>query len=417
MAARGPRRAGYGKHFLQQRTELQLGEEGAEGLDVGIADFHGGDVEIDGELGFDGDKLFAEKNVVAIVEERFAIGFLFDFGGAVEGLLDGAEAADKFDGTFVADAGRAGNVVDGVAAEGHDIDDAGGRDAEEFLDFGGIADEIVFGRIEDGDFVADELQHVLVAGDDEDGVRGGGGFAGEGADDIVGLVAFELEDGNAIGFEGAADVGDLLDEVGRHFGAVGLVALVLLFFERLGLEVELADGGDGLGLLVADGGGADIEDGGEVLGGKVVAEFAEHVDEDEDGSGGESGFGGHRPLARHGVIGAEDEGHGVNEEDAAGGGLSRGGLNGGGSRRGFLFGRQWGQFSSLRGRRFERGGRGGRGDFFGTVRYERKPQPNVAQNATLQWMRGRGRPATAGEKPALRSSGDGDSCQKGRGRV
>ena len=50
--------------------------------------------------------------------------------GAVEGGFDGAELLDEFDGAFVADAGCAGDVVDGVAAEGHDVDDAFGRDAE-----------------------------------------------------------------------------------------------------------------------------------------------------------------------------------------------------------------------------------------------------------------------------------------------
>ena len=51
------------------------------------------------------------------------IGILY-FVGAVQCGFYGAEGLDEFDGAFVADAGGAGDVVDGIAAEGHDIDDA-----------------------------------------------------------------------------------------------------------------------------------------------------------------------------------------------------------------------------------------------------------------------------------------------------
>ncbi len=90
----------------------------------------------------------------------------------------------------------------------------------------------------------------------------GRGFAGQGADDVVGLEAGEFEDGDAIGFEGAADVGNLLGKILGHGGAVGFVAFVFDFGEGLGLDVELADGGDGLGLRIAKGFGGYVEDGG-----------------------------------------------------------------------------------------------------------------------------------------------------------
>ena len=107
-----------------------------------------------------------------------------------------------------------------------------------------------------------------------------------------------------------------------HGGAVGLVAFVFDFGEGLRLDVELADGGDGFGLGIAESFRGDVEDCGEIGGGEIVTQFAQHVDEDEDGGGGNSGFGGHPgALARHGVIGAEDEGHGVDQEDAGFGGL------------------------------------------------------------------------------------------------
>ena len=47
--------------------------------------------------------------------------------------------------------------------------------------------------------------------------------ARDGADDVVGLEAGVLQDGDAHGFEDTADVRDLLAQIGRHFGAIGLV--------------------------------------------------------------------------------------------------------------------------------------------------------------------------------------------------
>ena len=62
-------------------------------------------------------------------------------------------------------------------------------------------------------------------------------------------------------------------------------------------------------------GGSYVVDGGEVGGGEVLAELVDHVDEDIGGGGGDAGAGGHGAGALHGVVGAEDEGHGVEEVD------------------------------------------------------------------------------------------------------
>ena len=99
----------------------------------------------------------------------------------------------------------------------------------------------------------------------------------------------------------------MLREILGHGGAVGFVAFVFDLGEGLGFDIELADLGDGFGLGVAKSLGGDVEDGGEIGGRKIVAQLAQHVDEDVDGGGGQSGLGRHGALARHGVIGAEDE--------------------------------------------------------------------------------------------------------------
>jgi hypothetical protein len=176
-------------------------------------------------------------------------------------------------------------------------------------------DEVVFHGVEDGDALVDELHHVLVGGDDEDFVTQGGEFAGEGADDVVGFKAFVEEDGDAEGFEGAADVGLLLDEVGWSLGAVGFVAAVFDGFEGLGFDVELFDVLHLRGHFVAMDRGSHVVDGGQVLRLEVLAQLVDHVDEDIGGGGGDAGARGHGALALHRVVGAEDEGHGVEQVD------------------------------------------------------------------------------------------------------
>ncbi len=90
----------------------------------------------------------------------------------------------------------------------------------------------------------------------------GRGFAGEGTDYVVGFEAGYFEDWDAVGFEGAADIGDLLGKIFGHGGAVGFVAFVFDFGEGLRFDVELADGGDGFGLRGAVSLGGYVEDGG-----------------------------------------------------------------------------------------------------------------------------------------------------------
>ena len=64
-------------------------------------------------------------------------------------------------------------------------------------------------------------------------------------------------------------------------------------------------------LLVAEGRRGHVENRRDVLGSKILAQLVQHVDEDISCAGGNARFGRHGPLPRHGVIGAEDERHGV----------------------------------------------------------------------------------------------------------
>ena len=76
-------------------------------------------------------------------------------------------------------------------------------------------------------FVVHQLQHVFVAGHHIDRVRFRSRFPGQGADYVVGFVTFELQYRNAISFERASNIRNLLHQVARHLGAVRLVAAIL----------------------------------------------------------------------------------------------------------------------------------------------------------------------------------------------
>ena len=141
------------------------------------------------------------------------------------------------------------------------------------------------------------------------------GLAGQRADHVVGLETPRLEDGDAQRFEGAANVGYLAAQVFGHGFAIGLVTLVADLDEALRLRVPLAQRAHGAGALVAKDLAAEVEDSGKVARRKILAELLDHVDEDVDGRGGQAVARGHGPAALHGVVGAKDERHGVEQEN------------------------------------------------------------------------------------------------------
>ena len=260
-----------------------------------------------------GDLLLAVDNLRAMIQQRLAVSFLLHFRGAVERRLQRAEALDDFDRPLVADAGRAGNVIDGIAAQRHHIDHLLGTHAQNLFHLGGVADQIVFRWIEHANVVAHQLQHVLIAGDDENRMRLRRCLPREGADHVIGFKAGIFQHGNAVGLNGAANVGQLLRQIGRHLRAVRLVAAVFFFPEGLRLDVEFADGGHGSAMGIAKGWRRHVEDCRQILRRKIGPQLAQHVHKNVGRRRGDAGARGHGPLPRHGVIGAKDERHGVDE--------------------------------------------------------------------------------------------------------
>jgi hypothetical protein len=97
-------------------------------------------------------------------------------------------------------------------------------------------------RVQHGDLVADQLQRVPVAGDDQHPVAGGAGLGGERGDDVVGLVAGFGEHRDAQRLEHLLGDVDLAAELVGGGRAALLVLRVALLAEGLPGHVE--GGGD-----------------------------------------------------------------------------------------------------------------------------------------------------------------------------
>ena len=111
-------------------------------------------------------QLARHERLVAILLELLALRRL----ELVEIFVDAFERsvlADQRLRALLADAGNAGDVVDGVAPDGHDVDDFLRRQAERFLDAFRVVQHFAAGVVE-RDAVADELEEILVGGGDDD---------------------------------------------------------------------------------------------------------------------------------------------------------------------------------------------------------------------------------------------------------
>ena len=117
---------------------------------------------------------------------------------------------------------RARHVVDAVTAQRLHIDHPFGTDAE-FLDHLGAVDGLVLHGVEHDDAIADQLHQILVGRDDRDLPACIPRPAGQGRDDVVGLVAIRLDAGDVEGAGCFARQGELRLQILGQFGAVGLV--------------------------------------------------------------------------------------------------------------------------------------------------------------------------------------------------
>ncbi len=232
-------------------------------------------------------------------------------------LFHAAKAPNQLHRPFVANPRSTRNVIHGVAAQRHHLHHFRRRHTQQLFNLRRIADQIVFRRIQHLHFVVHQLQHVFVARNDKHRMRFRRRFSRQRSNHIVGFVTLELQNRDAISLQRPPNVGNLLRQVRGHLGAVCLVAAIFRFLEGLRLDVELADGRDRFRLLTADGRRGHIEHRRQILGRKIVAQLAQHVDKNKRRRRRDARLGGHRPLPRHGMIGAKNKRHRIDQENPA----------------------------------------------------------------------------------------------------
>jgi hypothetical protein len=152
-------------------------------------------------------------------------------------LVERSEFCDQCLRPLLSDAGNAGDVVDRIAPDRHDIDDLFGLDTKRFFHAGSVVHDLASGVVEADPF-ADELEKILVRSDDHDLVSRLARLAGERADHVVGLVLLTRDDRNSEALDDLADVRNLRREVVRHRLAVFLVVGELFEADGRSTDVE-----------------------------------------------------------------------------------------------------------------------------------------------------------------------------------
>ena len=233
-----------------ERAERQIGEqlEGVGADRAGVA--AGVGIERHRAVGVDRDQRLALARILGVGEQRFAIALLLDLAGPREQPLERSERRDQIARALLADAGHALDVVGGVAHQRQHVDHLLGRHAELLLHALGVVPRARVARVVDLDRAADQLEEVLVAGDERDLEAARRGLAGERAHDVVGFVAIRRQDRHAERAAGLVHERHLIDQVGRHRAARRLVVGGEVAAEGRTGEIERR--GDELRLVVGD---------------------------------------------------------------------------------------------------------------------------------------------------------------------
>ncbi len=221
----------------EQREELELGVELAQQRRIGRIELQRLGMDLDRQVGVDGDQLLRQERLLTIGEQPFAIGLARHLGGARQQRLDRTVLGDELARPFLADSGHARHVVHRVPHQGEDVRDLLRRHAE-ILGHGGRVVALVAAGMEQGHVRPDELHQVLVGRHQHDLVALGHRLLRQRPHDVVGLVVVELEARNAERLDRLADVGDLRHQIVRHRGAIRLVVGELLGAHGLVGDVE-----------------------------------------------------------------------------------------------------------------------------------------------------------------------------------
>ena len=193
------------------------------------------------------------SRILSVLRERVACPRRLDLVEMREHLLDGAPLLDEREGALVADPLHARDVVRAVAHDRQHVDHVGRIGAEllahrsEALDLGrlaGLEDVVELHAL------ADELQEVLVAGDEEDLVAEALALLRQRADHVVGFDPRHLVERHAVGLDHAPDQRQLRQHLLRGLLARRLVVREARVAEGGALGVERH--GHEVGLLLLE---------------------------------------------------------------------------------------------------------------------------------------------------------------------
>ncbi len=217
---------------------------------------------------------------------------LFDFFRAVQKLFQRAVFIDQQSGSFDADAGRAGDVINTVTSQCLHIDNTFREDAE-FLEYTIAVDTALLHCVVHFNAVTHQLHHIFVRRNNCAAPTCFARLPRKGGNDVVGLKAFDFFAGDVEGLGRFAGQRHLRAQVFRHRVAVGLVEVIHIVAKRVAAFVE------------------DHGDVGHITASVPFNITLEHVAKTSDCTDGQTiGFA--RQWGQ-GVIGAKDEGRAVNQ--------------------------------------------------------------------------------------------------------
>ena len=233
---------GRGRELRYEGAEAERGEEAVAALARRAPEAQRVGDELHRHGGIDGDEFAAQARVVAVGEQRFPLLLRLHLAGGGQQRVERSVGDDQIARALLADAWDPLHVVARVAHDGQHVDDLERRHAELLLHPVGVVPRPLVLGVVDANAAADQLEEVLVAGDDRHLKAGRVGLPRKGADDVVGFEALARQDRHAHRFARLVHPRNLLGQIRGHGRAVGLVVGGQLVAEGCRLQVER--GGD-----------------------------------------------------------------------------------------------------------------------------------------------------------------------------
>ncbi len=192
--------------------------------------------------------MLAYAGLFCKLDQIFAPLLLLDLVGPLQQRFQIAVFQNQLRRGLDADPGNAGHIIGRIACQCLHIDNLVRRHAELGLHLG-KAEFLQLHRVQHGNAVIDQLHQVFVGRDDSDLGALGPRLFGVGGDQVVGLIALQLDAGQVEGADGLADQVELRDQFFRRRRAVRLIFRIDVRAERLAAGVENDGDVVGIGVL------------------------------------------------------------------------------------------------------------------------------------------------------------------------